>query len=64
MWNGTIFNIAKNIAKVIGVDIVESAIEDAKISAQRNKSSNIEFFAADVGKFLLDYPGIEEKSEH
>ena len=42
--------------KVIGVDIVESAIEDAKISAQRNKSSNIEFYAADVGKFLLDYP--------
>lgn len=42
--------------KVIGVDIVESAIEDARISAQRNDFTNIEFYAADVGKFLLEYP--------
>ena len=42
--------------KVIGVDIVESAIEDARISAQRNECKNIEFYAADVGKFLLEFP--------
>lgn len=42
--------------KVIGVDIVESAIEDARISAERNGSENIQFYAADVGKFLLQYP--------
>ncbi|MBL7899110.1 MAG: class I SAM-dependent RNA methyltransferase, partial [Crocinitomicaceae bacterium] len=38
--------------KVIGVDIVPEAIEDAKRNAKRNKISNIDFFAADVGKFL------------
>jgi 23S rRNA (uracil-5-)-methyltransferase RumA len=42
--------------KVIGVDIVESAIVDARENARRNKVSNVEFFAADVGKFLLEYP--------
>ena len=48
--------ISKNTPNnIIGVDIVESAIEDARISADR-KSSNIQFYAADVGKFLLEYP--------
>ena len=42
--------------QVVGVDIVESAIEDARISAERNGSTNIQFYAADVGKFLLEYP--------
>lgn len=42
--------------KVIGVDIVESAIVDARENARRNNVSNVEFFAADVGKFLLEYP--------
>ena len=46
----------EHTGKVIGVDIVESAIEDARISADRNGSSNIQFYAADVGKFLLEYP--------
>lgn len=44
------------IPKVIGVDIVEEAIEDAKRNAARNGVDNIEFYAADVGKFLLEYP--------
>jgi 23S rRNA (uracil1939-C5)-methyltransferase len=47
--------------KVIGVDIVESAIEDARISAKRNGSENIQFYAADVGKFLLEYPEYKGK---
>ncbi|MBD3638763.1 MAG: 23S rRNA (uracil(1939)-C(5))-methyltransferase RlmD [Crocinitomicaceae bacterium] len=42
--------------KVIGVDIVPEAIEDAKRNAARNKINNLEFFAADVGKFLNEYP--------
>lgn len=42
--------------KVVGVDIVESAIEDARISAERNGVTNVQFHAADVGKFLLEYP--------
>ena len=42
--------------QIIGVDIVESAIEDARISAERNGTKNITFYAADVGKFLLKYP--------
>ena len=42
--------------KVIGVDIVEQAIVDARRSAQKNGIRNIEFHAADVGKFLLEYP--------
>lgn len=42
--------------KVIGVDIVPEAIEDAKKNAERNRVKNIEFYAADVGKFLFEYP--------
>jgi tRNA/tmRNA/rRNA uracil-C5-methylase (TrmA/RlmC/RlmD family) len=42
--------------KIIGVDIVETAILDARRNAERNGVDNLEFFAADVGKFLLEYP--------
>jgi 23S rRNA (uracil1939-C5)-methyltransferase len=42
--------------KVIGVDIVEAAIHDALRNAERNEVDNLEFFAADVGKFLFEYP--------
>jgi 23S rRNA (uracil-5-)-methyltransferase RumA len=41
---------------VIGVDIVDAAIHDARRNAERNDVQNLEFFAADVGKFLLEYP--------
>ena len=41
---------------VVGVDIVESAIEDARISADRNDTTGITFHASDVGKFLLEHP--------
>jgi 23S rRNA (uracil-5-)-methyltransferase RumA len=44
-------------SQVVGVDIVESAIEDARISAERNGTANVTFHAADVGKFLLEHPG-------
>ncbi|MEZ4937943.1 MAG: 23S rRNA (uracil(1939)-C(5))-methyltransferase RlmD [Crocinitomicaceae bacterium] len=48
-------------AKIIGVDIVPEAIDDAKKNAERNGISGIDFFAADVGKFLFEYPEYEGK---
>lgn len=49
--------------KIIGVDIVEQAIVDARRSAQKNGIQNAEFHAADVGKFLLEYPEYVGKIE-
>lgn len=43
-------------AEIIGVDIVEEAIEDAKRNAAINKLGHLHFFAADVGKFLSLHP--------
>lgn len=48
-------------AKILGVDIVAKAIEDAKRSAQENGVPNVEFEAADVGKFLLHHPEYKGK---
>ena len=42
--------------QVIGVDIVEQAIDDAKKNAKVNGLENIKFFASDVGKFLKSHP--------
>jgi 23S rRNA (uracil-5-)-methyltransferase RumA len=43
-------------AQIIGVDIVPEAIADAEKNAQRNSIKNVDFFTADVGKFLKEYP--------
>jgi 23S rRNA (uracil-5-)-methyltransferase RumA len=51
----------KTSLPVVGVDIVEAAIQDAKKNAQENNVSNIEFFAADVGKFLLEQPQFQNQ---
>ncbi len=48
-------------AQIIGVDIVESAIENAKRNARLNGVEGVEFYASDVGKFLLNYPQYEGK---
>lgn len=48
-------------SKVIGVDIVEDAIENAKKNAKTNNIDNVSFFAADVNKFLLEYPEYQNK---
>ncbi len=50
--------IAQRIAvsEIVGVDIVEEAIEDAKRNAERNELNHIHFYAADVGKFLQHHP--------
>lgn len=56
---GTIGQIlAKKIkdVEIIGVDIVEEAIIDARKNAKRNQIDQVKFFAADVGKFLKEYP--------
>ncbi len=61
---GTIAQLLANdahIHKVIGVDIVPQAIEDAKENAQRNGIEGIDFYAADVRKFLYDYPQYKGK---
>jgi 23S rRNA (uracil-5-)-methyltransferase RumA len=48
-------------AKIIGVDIVEKAIEDAKRSAEANEVDNVNFESSDVGKFLLHHPEYQNK---
>ena len=58
---GQLISKRSSSSKVIGVDIVPEAIEDAKRNAQRNQVDNIQFYAADVGKFLLEYPDFENK---
>lgn len=45
-----------NAGEIIGVDIVEEAIADAKRNAKRNGLEHLHFFAADVGKFLSLHP--------
>jgi 23S rRNA (uracil1939-C5)-methyltransferase len=54
--------IAKAINnKILGVDIVPSAIENAKNNAKKNQLSNIKFLCDDVGKFLLNNPNYNNK---
>ena len=47
--------------EVIGVDIVESAIEDAQRNAKRNGVDGVQFFASDIGHFLRDHPEYQGK---
>jgi 23S rRNA (uracil-5-)-methyltransferase RumA len=61
---GTIGQIIASKAhntKIVGVDIVASAIEDAKENAKRNTIKGLEFYAADVGKFLSEHPEYTNK---
>ncbi len=55
---GTIgLSMAKNVKKVIGVEIIPEAIEDAKENAKRNNIENCEFYcgdAKDAVKMLRD----------
>lgn len=45
---------AKNAKSVIGVEIVEEAIKDAKNNAKINNISNVDYYAEDASKFILD----------
>lgn len=58
---GQILSTRTENTEIVGVDIVEEAIEDAKRNAKRNNIENVKFFAADVGKFLLEYPQYQGK---
>ena len=55
--------IAKRNTKfsIIGVDIVEEAIEDARRNTSINELKNVQFIALDVGKFLKENPDLEGK---
>ena len=51
---GTIANfIAGHVAKVVGLEYVPAAIDDAKVNSQINNIHNTDFFAGDI-KNLLD----------
>lgn len=57
---GTIANfVAKQAKKVIGLEYVEMAIEDAKVNSQINNITNTEFYAGDMRK-LLSYDFISQ----
>ena len=45
--------MAKAAGKVIGVEVVEQAVIDAKANAKRNGIENAEFFCGDAGKAAL-----------
>lgn len=50
---GTIGLVAADRARrVLGVELNEAAVRDAKINAQINRTDNIDFICADAGKFM------------
>ena len=52
---GTItLSMAKAAGKVIGVEVIEQAVQDAKENAKRNGIENAEFFCGDAGKAALE----------
>lgn len=46
--------MAKSAKQVIGVEVVEKAVEDARENAKRNHIDNAEFFCGDAGKAALE----------
>ena len=46
--------MAKAAGKVIGVEVVEQAVQDARENAVRNGIENAEFFCGDAGKAALE----------
>lgn len=53
---GQILAAKSEKAQIVGVDIVASAIENARENAKRNQIEGLKFYAADVGKFLKEHP--------
>jgi len=52
---GTIANyIASSVKKVIGVEYIQAAIEDAKVNSSINNVDNTEFYAGDMKDLLTD----------
>ncbi len=51
---GTISMVAaKQAGEVLGVEVNEAAIADAKKNAKKNNCSNVRFIAADAGEFMV-----------
>jgi len=48
-------------AQIVGVDIVASAIANARENAERNDIEGVKFHTADVGKFLKEHPEYVDK---
>ena len=46
--------MAKAAGKVVGVEVIQQAVEDAWENARRNGIENAEFFCGDAGKAALD----------
>ncbi|MEE1022178.1 MAG: 23S rRNA (uracil(1939)-C(5))-methyltransferase RlmD [Muribaculaceae bacterium] len=52
---GTIANfVARNASKVVGIEYVEEAIEDAKLNSRVNGIDNTRFYAGDMKDILTD----------
>ena len=52
---GTItLSMARAAGKVIGVEVIEQAVQDARENAKRNGIENAEFFCGDAGKAALE----------
>jgi len=60
---GQLLSQRNNKIEILGVDIVEQAIEDARRNATKNNIHNIQFFASDAGKFLKKHPEFQGKIE-
>ncbi len=58
---GQIIASKANNTQIIGVDLIESAIKDARKNAKRNNIEGVRFYASDVGKFLLQHPEYKNK---
>ena len=58
---GSIGSVASDRAKrVIGVELNAEAIHDAKINSRMNKIENIEFYANDAGRFMVELADADE----
>ena len=53
--------MAKAAGRVMGVEVIPQAVEDAKDNAKRNGIENAEFFCGDAGKAALE---LEQKGIH
>jgi 23S rRNA (uracil1939-C5)-methyltransferase len=53
---GQILASKSESTQIVGVDLVESAIENAQDNAKRNGIEGVRFYASDVGKFLFNHP--------
>lgn len=61
---GTIGLIAAKYAKeVIGVELNGDAIKDARTNAKRNHITNVKFYNADAGKFMVDMANAGETAD-